>query len=148
MKLLAEKPLQEILNGLKSNTGISSATLITEDGLLIASDEASSTLERMSHLAEIGAISAGILSMAERAIELITDKNLDQITLKGGKDDDDSSVTIVLSSIYQNIILLVMFPSKLNIGLVFYEIENVKNKIEEFMNSCETEVLLNAESVL
>jgi len=148
MKLLAEKPLQEILNGLKSNTGISSATLITEDGLLIASDEASSTLERMTHLAEIGAISAGILSMAERAIDLITDKNLDQITLKGGKDDDDSSVTIVLSSIYQNIILLVMFPSKLNMGLVFYEIENVKSKIEEFMNSCETEVILNAESVL
>ena len=146
--MLAQKPLQEMLNTLKANTGISSATLITEDGLLIASDEASNTLERMAHLAEIGAISAGIISMAERAIELITDKNLDQITLKGGNDDDDSSVTIVLSSIYQNIILLVMFPSKLNIGLVFFEIENIKKKIEEFMNKYKDEIILNSESVL
>ncbi|MHA1382066.1 MAG: roadblock/LC7 domain-containing protein [Candidatus Helarchaeota archaeon] len=146
--MIAEKYLQKYLNVLKSNTGISSATLITEDGLLIASDEASDTLERMAHLAEIGAISAGIISMSERAIELITDKNLDQITLKGGKDDEDASVTIILTSIYENIILLVLFPSNLNIGLILYEIEQIKKEIEDFMNDNSDEIILNSESVL
>ncbi|MHA1748795.1 MAG: roadblock/LC7 domain-containing protein [Promethearchaeota archaeon] len=146
--MIVEKPLQKYLNNLKSNTGISSATLITEDGLLIASDEASDTLERMSHLAEIGAISAGIISMAERAIELITDKNLDQITLKGGKDGDNSSVTIILTSIYENIILLVMFQSTLNIGLILYEIERIKKDIETYMAKSGETIILNPESVL
>ncbi|MHA1410923.1 MAG: roadblock/LC7 domain-containing protein [Candidatus Odinarchaeia archaeon] len=146
--MIAERPLQKYLNTLKSNTGISSATLITEDGLLIASDEASDTLERMAHLAEIGAISAGIISMSERAIELITDKNLDQITLKGGKDSEDTSVTIILTSIYENIILLVLFPSNLNIGLILYEIEEIKKEIEDFMNANSDKIILNPESVL
>ena len=57
-----EKLLQNFLNKLKENTGISSATLITEDGLMIASDdETCQTLDKMAHLVEIGAISAGIL---------------------------------------------------------------------------------------
>ena len=146
--MLIEKTLQEYLNELKVNSGISSATLITEDGLMIASDEASDTLDRMTHLAEIGAISAGIISMSERAIELITDKNLDQITLKGGKDGDETSVTIILSSIYENIILLVLFPSGLNLGLILYEIEEISKKIKKFMIESDGEIILNPESVL
>lgn len=146
--MLAEKPLQKYLNILKANTGISSATLITEDGLLIASDEASDTLERISHLAEIGAISASIISMAERAIELITDKNLDQLMLKGGKDADSSSVTILLTSIYENIILLVLSPTSLNMGLILYEIDHITQKIKQFMTEHGGKVILNPESVL
>lgn len=148
MVLLAEKPLQEYLDILKSNSGISNATLITEDGLLIACDKDSNTLERMAHLGTIGAISAGILALAERAIELITDNKLDQIVLKGGKDDDISSFTIILTSVYENIILLVLFPSILNMGLILFEIQEVTKKIIQLMNEKGDELTLHAESVL
>lgn len=145
----AEKLLQNFLNKLKENTGISSATLITEDGLMIASDdETSRTLDRMAHLVEIGAISAGILSMAERSIKLISDKNLSQIVLKGGKDTDQTGVTAILTAIYENIILLVIFPSRLNIGLIFYEIESVTLSIKKFMKENENRIVLHPESVL
>jgi len=145
---LAEKTLQKYLNRLKTNTGVNSALLITEDGLLIAADETSDKLEYKDEFIKIGAVSAGIISMSERVIELITNKKLNQILLKGGKDSDTDSITIILTLIYENIILLVLFPSKINIGLVFYEIEQIKNDITKFMSEHGDEIVLNQESVL
>ncbi len=145
--LIAEKSLQDYLNKLKENSGITSATLITEDGLLIAADKASDTLEYTAHLSAIGAISAGLISMAERAIELISDKKLDQIMLKGGKDEDENSIILILTAIYENIILVVLLPSKLNVGLVFFEINNIIGEIIQYMKS-NKEITLNVESML
>jgi len=146
--MLIEKPLQKFLNDLKVNSGISSATLITEDGLIIASDELNDTIEHLTHLIEVGAISAGILSMAERVVDLISTRKLNQILIKAGSDNDELSIALILTLIYQNIILLILFPSNLNIGLIFYEIEQVKDKIIEYMKEKGDEIILNPESVL
>ncbi|MHA1232838.1 MAG: roadblock/LC7 domain-containing protein [Candidatus Helarchaeota archaeon] len=146
--MLAEKTLQKFLNRLKSNTGVNNALLLTEDGLLIAADETSDKLENKDEFIKISAVSAGIISMSERVIELITNKNLNQILLKSGKDSERESMTIILTLLYENIILLVLFPSEINIGLVFYEIEQIKIEINKFMTDHGNEIILNQESVL
>jgi len=146
--ILAEKTLQKFLNRLKSNTGVNNALLLTEDGLLIAADETSDKLENKDEFIKISAVSAGIISMSERVIELITNKNLNQILLKSGKDSERESMTIILTLLYENIILLVLFPSEINIGLVFYEIEQIKIEINKFMTDHGNEIILNQESVL
>jgi len=121
---------------------------LTEDGLLIAADETSDKLENKDEFIKISAVSAGIISMSERVIELITNKNLNQILLKSGKDSERESMTIILTLLYENIILLVLFPSEINIGLVFYEIEQIKIEINKFMTDHGNEIILNQESVL
>ncbi|MFW9881007.1 MAG: roadblock/LC7 domain-containing protein [Candidatus Thorarchaeota archaeon] len=145
--MIVNKKLQEYLTKLKENSGITSATLITEDGLLIAADKESDNLEYTAHLSAIGAISASLISMAERATMLIRDKKLDQIIIKGGKDGEEESISLILTVIYENIILLVLLPSKLNVGLVFFEIENIIGEISDFMNT-NKELKLNVKSIL
>jgi len=144
----SEKTLQKFLNELKTNSGITTALLVTEDGLLIAVDELNNNSEKMSCIMEIGAVSAGILSMAEKIIELVTDQSLSQIVIKAGRDDVDPSVTCIITLVYKNVILLIFLPSTLNIGLVFYEIENTKQKISQFLQEKDDNFILHPESVL
>ncbi|MHA1372354.1 MAG: roadblock/LC7 domain-containing protein [Promethearchaeota archaeon] len=148
--LLAEKSLQKLLNRLKSNTNITNALLITEDGLLIAADEDSDNLdfEYKDNFIKIGAISAGIISMSERVLEIITEKKLGQILLNSGDNNKADGITMILTLLYENIILLVLFPSKINIGLVLYEIERLKEEITQFMIKNSENTILNLESVL
>ncbi|MEJ2277014.1 MAG: hypothetical protein P8Y70_04590 [Candidatus Lokiarchaeota archaeon] len=83
------------------------------------------------------AISASILSMAERGIEILnSNKNLEQIKIDAGFDTNlDEDFTILITRILSNVLLQVIFPKRINIGLIHFEtnktIKEIKNLISD-----------------
>ena len=117
------KKFVDILDGIIINTGIKNSNLITEDGLVIASNTQQDELDVERNI-NFAAISASILSMAERGIEIINEnKILEQIMIDAGLDTScDEDFTILITKIYSNVLLQVIFPKKINIGLIHFEI--------------------------
>ncbi len=81
--------LIQLLDDLVINTGVNSANLITEDGLVIAiNSEQDDQDEELN--SSFAAISASILSIAERGIEIINaNKILEQIKIDAGWKNTD-----------------------------------------------------------
>lgn len=123
--------LTQILDDLVINTGVNSASLITEDGLVIASD---SKLEDQDEEinSNFAAISASILSIAERGIEIVNaNKILEQIVIDAGLNTHmEADFTILITRIFSNVLLLVIFPKRINIGLIHFETNKIIKKIK------------------
>jgi predicted regulator of Ras-like GTPase activity (Roadblock/LC7/MglB family) len=128
--------LVTLLDDLIRNTGITSSCLITEDGLVIASNSEQSEQDEEVNV-NFAAISASILSMAERGIEILnTNKNLEQIKIDAGFDSHvDEDFTIIITRVFSNVLLQVIFPKRINTGLIHYEtnkiIRDIKNQMYE-----------------
>jgi len=125
--------LATILDNLITNTGIISSSLITEDGLVIATNSEQSEQDEEINI-NFAAISASILSMAERGIEIInTNKILEQIKIDAGLDENvDADFTILITRVISNILIQVIFPKSVNIGLIQFEINKM---VKEIRNS-------------
>jgi len=131
--------LVSCLDNIIVNTGITNSSLITEDGLVIASNSEQNELDEEINT-NFAAISASILSMAERGIEIInTNKILEQIKIDAGLDENlDADFTIFISRVYSNVLLLLIFPKRINIGLIHFEtnkiIKEIRNIIKDDTN--------------
>jgi len=122
--------LATILDNLITNTGIISSSLITEDGLVIATNSEQDEQDEEINI-NFAAISASILSMAERGIEIINaNKILEQIKIDAGLDGKiDADFTILITRVISNILIQVIFPKSVNIGLIHFEINKMINVI-------------------
>lgn len=131
--------LVKILDEIVTNTGISSSNLITEDGLVIASNSSQNKVDEEVNM-NFAAISASILSMAERGIEIInTNKMLEQIKIDAGLDQNfDPDFTILISRVISNVLLQIIFPKRINMGLIHFEInktiKEIKNIVQKDMS--------------
>ncbi len=125
--------LETILDNLITNTGIISSSLITEDGLVIATNSEQDDKDEEINI-NFAAISASILSMAERGIEIInTNKILEQIKIDAGINRKiDADFTILITRVISNILIQVIFPKSVNIGLIQFEINKM---VKEIRNS-------------
>ncbi|MFX1366542.1 MAG: roadblock/LC7 domain-containing protein [Promethearchaeota archaeon] len=128
--------LVNLLDDLMINTGIISSSLITEDGLIIATNSEQNEQDEEINI-NFAAISASILSMAERGIEILNaNKNLEQIKIDAGFDKQtDEDFTIILTRVLSNILLQVIFPQKVNIGLIHFETDKIINRIQNQINN-------------
>jgi len=127
--------LVHLLDEFIENTEITSSTLITEDGLIIAAND-TQNFEDESNSMDIGAIAASVLAMAERGISIFNAaKRLEQIKIDGGLNHNiDEDFSIMISRIYSNILLQVIIPKKISIGLIHFEINKISNKIKNLIN--------------
>lgn len=128
--------LVKLLDDLITNTDVSSSSLITEDGLVIAiNSEQDDEDEEVNY--NFAAISASMLSMAERGIEIINaNKILEQIKIDAGLNENlDADFTILITRVFSNVLLLLIFPKRINIGLIHFEtnkiIKEIRNIIQE-----------------
>ena len=128
--------LLQILDDLIVNTGVSSSSLITEDGLVLAINTEQNEQDEEVNT-NFAAISASILSMAERGIEIINEnKMLEQIKIDAGfKQNLEEDFTIMISRISTNILLQVIFARTVNVGLIHFEINK---SITEIRNLVQT----------
>ncbi len=126
--------LVKILDEIVTNTGISSSNLITEDGLVIASNSSQNEVDEEVNM-NFAAISASILSMAERGIEIInTNKMLEQIKIDAGLDQNfDPDFTILISRVISNVLLQIIFPKRINMGLIHFEINKTIKEIKNIV---------------
>ncbi len=118
------------------STGVNSSSLTTEDGLVIAVNSDQDEKEEEINY-NFAAISASILSMAERGIEIInTNKILEQIKIDAGLDQNiDADFTILITRVYSNVLLQIIFPKKINTGLIHFEINKFIKQIKEIIQS-------------
>ncbi|MFX1532179.1 MAG: roadblock/LC7 domain-containing protein, partial [Promethearchaeota archaeon] len=128
--------LENLLNDFITNTNIFDSSLITEDGLVIVlNSNPDNEDEDVSY--NFAAISASILSMAERGIEIINNnKLLEQITIDTGIDHNfDNDITILITRIFSNVLLQIIFPKRINIGLIHFEINKIIKKIKSVIET-------------
>jgi len=137
--------LIKLLDTLLINIKVSSSSLITEDGLVIATNSQQNEEEKDVRTS-FAAISASILSMAERGIEIINaNKILNQIKIDAGLSQDiEENFTVLITRAYSNILLQVIFPKRLNIGLIHFEVNNTIKEINKLTQQINTEELFES----
>lgn len=125
-----------LLDNFITSTGVSSSSLITEDGLVIAVNSEQDDLEEEINY-NFAAISASILSMAERGIEIInTNKILEQIKIDAGLDQNlEADFTILITRVYSNVLLLIIFLRVINTGLIHFETNKIIKQIKEIIQN-------------
>ena len=121
-----------LLDDLNKEIPIISSSLITEDGIVITTNSTDSKEEIYTDFA---AISASILSMAERGIEIVNaNKILEQIKIDAGLETNhEADFTILITRVYSNVLLQIIFSKITNIGLIQYEISKVIKKIRDII---------------
>ncbi|MHA1283302.1 MAG: roadblock/LC7 domain-containing protein [Promethearchaeota archaeon] len=126
--------LVNILDDLIINTGAKNALLITEDGIVIAGNSQQNDNNHEVNY-NFAAISASILSMAERGIEIInSNKILEQIKIDAGMDENlDQDFSILITRVISNILIQLIFPKTINIGLIQFEVNNTIKKIKDII---------------
>ena len=125
--------LINLLDGFITNTGVSSATLITEDGLVIATNSEQNDQDEEVNV-NFAAISASILSMAENGIEIINkNKLLEQIKIDAGLDSNlEADFSILITRIFSNVLIQVIYAKKINIGLIQFETNKIIKEIKSY----------------
>jgi len=125
--------LVQLLDTQQKDLSIVKSSLITEDGLVIVNN--SENEENNEITQNFAAISASILSMAERGIEIINaNKILEQIKIDAGfNENSDADFTVMITRVYSNVLLLLIFPKTTNMGLIHYETSKIIKKIRDLV---------------
>jgi predicted regulator of Ras-like GTPase activity (Roadblock/LC7/MglB family) len=133
MANLREKKIQEILSGLRKRTNIHYSNLFTEDGFIVAIDQANQVEDEDYHRS-ISAICATILALAENGTELVKEGcRIKEISIQAGDQLDTEGFTIILESISNDIKLSVIFTSFLNLGLILFELNQTIHKLLNYL---------------
>lgn len=135
MYSINEGNINDILKKLRESTGIIASFLFNEDGFLIAVDQANFN-EDEDYFQSISAICAAVMSLAENSLDIIKGDNLlKQIKIQAGNQIDDSGFMIILQTITKEILIAVIFPIYLNLGLIFFELNQTINKLEQYFST-------------
>lgn len=131
---LREKEIINILKELRERTNILCSTVFTEDGFIVAVEQAKIDDDDDYHQS-IGAICASIVSLAENGVEIFqSDKEIRQISIQAGDQLDNEGFVIVLESITDNTKLSVIFPTFLNLGVILFEIKQTIQKLYKYFS--------------
>ena len=131
MASLREIEIQDILKSFRERTGIICSTLFTEDGFIIAIEEAKIN-EDDDFFQSIAAICAGIIALAENSVEIIKEGNfIKEISIQAGDQLDNESFMIRLESVTEDIRLAIMFPLFLNLGVIQFELNQTIRKLSK-----------------
>lgn len=116
---------EDLENALKSFLEISpdfqAAAIVSADGFVVASSLPEDTEE-----AKVGAMAAAILSLGERAAKELKKGNLETVFVEGNDG------YVLLSSITDEMLLLVSTSKYAKLGLVFYELSGLKKTLSSF----------------
>ena len=130
----SREKMVEILDNL-SNTGIINSRIVTEDGIVVASSNTKSQMND-ENSKDVGAISASIMSMAEKGLEILNENvMLEQIKIDVGIDENiEHDFTIIIERICANLLLQVLFEKRINIGEIHYKINMTISNIKKIIN--------------
>jgi len=112
---------ESLLQELVKATGVEGASLVSMDGLPIAS-----VLPPDAEEDKVAAMSAALLSLGERVVEELKKGTLEQITIKG-------QGYIILTGIGQEAVLTTLAGANAKLGLVYMEIKKIQEKLRELI---------------
>lgn len=111
----------QVLQELIRNTGLDGASLVSADGLPIAS-----VLKPGMEEDRIAAMSAAILSLAERVSEELAKGALEQISIKG----NDGYVILTGVGAGKDAVMVVLADNNAKLGLMLMEIKKAQDKLK------------------
>lgn len=129
-----QQMLKNKLDELTKVKGIKHSNLITLDGLLLASDRFQNG-KAQSQNQQLAALSANILAMATKNVKIIDQEyNLKGIKIEAKFSPDQSKdLTILITEVHSNVLLMTIYASEINQGLLMYEIEDSISKIRDII---------------
>ena len=148
MKLLSkstttESRFRSILKSFRERTGIIYSSIINEDGLIIVVDQASLKYDD-DFDQSLGAISASILAFAQNGIAMLNDlHDVKSLIIQAGHEIENESFMIIIESIGQEVSLMSIFPTSLNVSLILFELKQITQKLLEIFKS-EEQTEINA----
>ena len=101
--------------------GVEGAALVSADGLMISSALPEAEQER------VAAISAGLLSLGEKATTELDRGNLKEVYVKGERG------YTLLTSVGENALLLVLAKADAQIGLIFVDMRRIAVSLLEIL---------------
>lgn len=134
MKLLSkstttESRFRSVLKSFRERTGIIYTSIINEDGLIIVVDQASLKYDD-DFDQSLGAISASILAFAQNGIAMLNElHDVKSLIIQAGHEIEDESFMIIIESIGQDISLMSIFPTSLNVSLILFELKQITQKL-------------------
>jgi predicted regulator of Ras-like GTPase activity (Roadblock/LC7/MglB family) len=142
--------LTHLLDDLVINTGANGSSLITEDGFVIAFNSRQNDEEEELY-SNFAALSASILSIAERGIEIVNEnKILEQIVIDAGYCHNiETDFTILVTRVISNLLILVIFPKQISIGLIHFETNKIIKQVKTIIqNDPAREIFTSVGSIL
>ena len=109
----------QVLQELIRNTGLEGASLVSADGLPVAS-----VLKPGMEEDRIAAMSAAILSLGERVSEELAKGVLEQITIKG------TDGYVILTGVGRDAVMVVLADNNAKLGLLLMEIRKAQDKLK------------------
>jgi len=147
MSNLNEKEIKKILEDFRKSTDILCSILFTEDGFIIALDQAHIREDSENHQS-LGALCAGVASLAGNSVETIYDnRKIKQISIQAGHQLEHDGFHILIESVSNDVLLSIIFPISLNFGVILFELKQTISKLQNYFSPAEKEGILGALSV-
>lgn len=114
---------QQILEDLNSSSAdVEASALISTDGLMIASALPSGVDED-----RVGAMSAALLSLGERACRELSRGNIDRIMIQGGQG------YVIMTSAGEEAVLSILAKPNAKLGLIFLDIKRASEALAKLI---------------
>jgi len=139
MSNLNEKEIKKILEDFRKRTDIICSILFTEDGFIIALDQAYISEDSEYHQS-LGALCAGIVSLAGNGVEIVYENNkIKQISVQAGHQIEHDGFHILIESVSNDVLLSIIFPISLNFGVILFELKQTISKLQKYFSAIETD---------
>jgi len=130
-----ESKFRSILKSFRERTGIIYSSIINEDGLIIVVDQASLKYDD-DFDQSLGAISASILAFAQNGIAMLNElQDVKSLIIQAGHEIENESFMIIIESIGQEVSLMSIFPTSLNVSLILFELKQITQKLLGILKS-------------
>ena len=147
MSNLNGKEIEKILENFRKRTDILCSILFTEDGFIIALDQAY-TSEDSEYYQSLGALCAGIVSLAGNSVEIIYDnRKIKQISVQAGHQLEHDGFHILIESVSNDVLLSIIFPTSLNFSVILFELKQIISKLQKYFSPAEKDEILGTLSV-
>ncbi len=125
--------IKKVLSDFEMKVPVWGLTIFTVDGYILAHRLFYDQMPENIELA-VSSMSAGLITISENFIRMVdTQKSFRQV-LVDAEDEGSITFSILLKIVAENVLLACIFPSRVQLGLVTFEIENLTRQIIEIVN--------------
>jgi predicted regulator of Ras-like GTPase activity (Roadblock/LC7/MglB family) len=114
--------ITKLLKKMELSSGLSASAVISREGLPITSAMPSDVNEEI-----VGAMTAAMLSLGERAVDELTRGNLEQLFVKG------NAGYLIIMSAGPSAVLVALAPESALLGLIFLDMKRTSQQVAELL---------------
>ena len=114
--------ITQLLKKMELSSGLTASAVISREGLPITSAMPSDVNEEI-----IGAMTAAMLSLGERAVDELTRGNLEQLFVKGNEG------YLVIMAAGPSAVLVALAPDGALLGLIFLDMKRTAQQVSELL---------------